>query len=140
MRRWGLVALLAGLLLVGGGRLVGQEAARAFVPVVLGEVAGPPAATATATATETPTITTTPTVTATPTRTPTATSTPTRTPSPTATPTRDSAQCHPSYPDHCIKPPPPELDCGDIPWRNFTVLPPDPHGFDGDQDGVGCET
>jgi hypothetical protein len=28
----------------------------------------------------------------------------------------------------------------DIPHNNFTVLPPDPHGFDGDHDGVGCET
>lgn len=48
--------------------------------------------------------------------------------------------CHPSYPDVCIPPPPPDLDCGDIPYRNFRVLPPDPHRFDGrDQDGVGCE-
>jgi hypothetical protein len=48
--------------------------------------------------------------------------------------------CDPSYPTVCIPPPPPDLDCGDIPYRNFTVLPPDPHGFDGDHDGVGCET
>jgi len=27
-----------------------------------------------------------------------------------------------------------------IPYRNFNVLPPDPHGFDGDHDGIGCET
>ena len=48
--------------------------------------------------------------------------------------------CHPSYPDVCIPPPPPDLDCGDIPYRNFRVLPPDPHRFDGrDQDGIGCE-
>jgi micrococcal nuclease len=50
------------------------------------------------------------------------------------------ADCHPSYPGVCI-PPPPDLDCPDVPYRNFTVLPPDPHGFDGnDNDGVGCET
>ena len=48
--------------------------------------------------------------------------------------------CDPSYPDVCIPPPPPDLDCGDIPHRNFRVLPPDPHRFDGDQDGLGCET
>jgi hypothetical protein len=48
--------------------------------------------------------------------------------------------CSPSYPDHCIPPPPPDLDCADVPWTNFRVLPPDPHGFDGDHDGVGCET
>ncbi len=36
--------------------------------------------------------------------------------------------------------PPPDLDCGDIPYRNFVVLPPDPHHFDGDGDGIGCES
>ena len=36
-------------------------------------------------------------------------------------------------------PPPPDLDCPDIPYRNFTVLPPDPHRFDADNDGIGCE-
>ena len=35
---------------------------------------------------------------------------------------------------------PPDLDCGDIPQKRFTVLPPDPHRFDGDKDGVGCES
>ena len=48
--------------------------------------------------------------------------------------------CHPSYPTVCIPPPPPDLDCGDIPHRNFKVRPPDPHRFDGNGDGVGCET
>ena len=34
----------------------------------------------------------------------------------------------------------PDLDCGDIPNRRFTVLQPDPHGFDdGGVVGVGCE-
>lgn len=47
--------------------------------------------------------------------------------------------CDPSYPDVCIPSPPPDLDCGDIPYRRFRVLPPDPHFFDGDGDGVGCE-
>ena len=46
----------------------------------------------------------------------------------------------PSYPTVCIPPPPPDLDCGEIPHRDFTVLQPDPHRFDGDKDGVGCET
>lgn len=55
-------------------------------------------------------------------------------------PTRpDSSMCDPSYPDVCIPPPPPDLDCRDIPYRRFRVLPPDPHGFDRDRDGVGCE-
>ena len=50
-----------------------------------------------------------------------------------------TGRCDPSYPTVCIPPPPPDLDCGDIPYRNFTVLPPDPHRFDGDGDGIGCE-
>ena len=49
-------------------------------------------------------------------------------------------QCDPSYPDFCIPPPPPDLDCGDISQKRFTVLQPDPHRFDGDKDGIGCES
>lgn len=47
--------------------------------------------------------------------------------------------CDPAYPEVCIAPPPPDLDCPDIPYRRFQVLPPDPHRFDRDADGVGCE-
>jgi hypothetical protein len=50
--------------------------------------------------------------------------------------------CDSAYPDDCIPPPPPDLDCGDdgVP-ENFEVRSPDPHGFDGnDNDGIGCET
>lgn len=50
-----------------------------------------------------------------------------------------AGRCDPSYPDVCILPPPPDLDCKDIPYRRFRVLPPDPHNFDGDKNGVGCE-
>ncbi len=50
------------------------------------------------------------------------------------------ANCDPSCPDGRISPPPPDLDCADFPYRNFVVLPPDPHHFDGDGDGIGCET
>jgi micrococcal nuclease len=49
-------------------------------------------------------------------------------------------ECDPSYPDFCILPPPPDLDCEDIPHKRFTVLQPDPHRFDGDKDGIGCES
>ena len=28
-------------------------------------------------------------------------------------------------------------DCGDITFRRFTVIGTDPHGFDGDHDGIG---
>jgi len=51
-----------------------------------------------------------------------------------------SPGCDPSYPTVCIQPPPPDLDCGEIPHRNFTVIGADPHRFDGDDDGIGCET
>ncbi len=47
--------------------------------------------------------------------------------------------CHPSYPTVCIPPPPPDLDCPDIPYTNFRVVGDDPHRFDGDNDGIGCE-
>lgn len=54
-------------------------------------------------------------------------------------PTSAQSNCDPSYPDVCIPSPPPDLDCRDISYRNFEVLQPDPHHFDGDEDGVGCE-
>jgi hypothetical protein len=47
--------------------------------------------------------------------------------------------CDPSYPAVCIPPYPPDLDCGEIQYSNFRVVPPDPHGFDRDKDGTGCE-
>ena len=47
--------------------------------------------------------------------------------------------CDAAYPEVCLPPPPPDLDCRDIPDRRFTVLAPDPHNFDGDFNGVGCE-
>src|ERR687896_1204618 len=47
--------------------------------------------------------------------------------------------CHPSYPDECIPPPPPNLNCDDVDATNFQVVGSDPHGFDGDNNGIGCE-
>lgn len=47
--------------------------------------------------------------------------------------------CDPSYPTVCIPPAPPDLNCPDVGVKGFAVLPPDPHGFDGNRDGVGCE-
>ncbi len=59
---------------------------------------------------------------------------------PPAQPKPAGGNCDPSYPDVCIPPSPPDLDCGDITHRRFRVLPPDPHRFDGrDNDGIGCE-
>jgi hypothetical protein len=57
---------------------------------------------------------------------------------PTAAPST-SGECSPAYPTVCIPPPPPDLDCADVTYRRFTVLAPDPHNFDGDHDGIGCE-
>ena len=48
--------------------------------------------------------------------------------------------CDSSYPDVCIAPPPPDLNCGDVPYKNIKVVGGDPHGFDRDADGVGCES
>jgi endonuclease YncB( thermonuclease family) len=51
--------------------------------------------------------------------------------------------CDSSYPDFCVPPFPPDLDCS---WvyaqgaSHITVRGSDPHGFDGDNDGVGCES
>jgi len=87
-----------------------------------------PTATATATATEIP-----------PTMTPTSTATATA----TAT---EGPTCDPSYPDFCIPPKSVvgDLNCGDPEIggrKNFTALPPDPHGLDGpDNDGIACES
>lgn len=47
--------------------------------------------------------------------------------------------CDPSYPDFCISVYSADLDCGQIPYHNFRVFPPDRHGFDSDRDGIGCE-
>lgn len=54
--------------------------------------------------------------------------------------TSNQTNCDPSYPDVCIAPPPPDLDCGEIEYRNFRVTGDDPHRFDGDKDGIGCES
>ena len=54
-------------------------------------------------------------------------------------PVDSSPSCDPSYPDVCIAPYPPDLDCGEIGYSNFRVVGSDPHGFDRDKDGIGCE-
>ena len=48
--------------------------------------------------------------------------------------------CEPAYPGICIPPSPPDLDCGDVSPRRFEVRAPDPHRFDADGDGIGCES
>lgn len=64
----------------------------------------------------------------------------TTTQAPTTTAGGGGGNCDPSYPDVCIPPPPPDLNCGDISHRRFRVVGSDPHGFDGDNDGIGCES
>lgn len=63
---------------------------------------------------------------------------------PAPPPPASGSGCDPSYVGVCIPPPPPDLDCKDVAAKNFTVrwdVPsPDPHRFDGDRDGVGCES
>ncbi len=51
----------------------------------------------------------------------------------------DGSGCDASYPDVCIPPFPPDLSCANVPYDHIRVLPPDPHHFDGNGDGVGCE-
>ena len=50
-----------------------------------------------------------------------------------------SGECDEAYPDVCIPPRPPDLDCADIDFRGFAVNAPDPHNFDSDGNGLGCE-
>src|SRR5215207_3859313 len=49
-----------------------------------------------------------------------------------------AGECDPAYPDLCIPPGSEDLDCAAIDEQDFSVLPPDPHGFDGNGDGVEC--
>jgi micrococcal nuclease len=51
-----------------------------------------------------------------------------------------SNNCDPAYSGVCIPSPPPDLDCDDIPNKNFKINSSDPHDFDDDSDGIGCET
>jgi hypothetical protein len=61
------------------------------------------------------------------------------TPPPISNPPPANYACHPSYPSVCIPPPPPKLECKDIPYRNFPVIGVDPQQFDPDRNGIGCE-
>lgn len=50
-----------------------------------------------------------------------------------------SGKCDPNYSGACIPPYPPDIDCGEISATNFRSTGSDPHGFDGDGDGIACE-
>ncbi|WP_350339653.1 HNH endonuclease family protein [Actinotalea lenta] len=84
---------------------------------------------------------------ASPTSTPTPETTPAPPPPPAPAPPAPPAPapepapaCDPSYPDVCIPPYPPDLNCKDVPYKRFKVVGSDPHGFDRDHDGIGCES
>jgi micrococcal nuclease len=51
-----------------------------------------------------------------------------------------STKCDPNYKGACIPLYPPDVDCGDVPAKGFRSIGSDPHGFDGDGDGVACES
>jgi hypothetical protein len=51
----------------------------------------------------------------------------------------NGSNCDQSYPDVCISRYPPDLDCDEVGLRRFRVTGDDPHGFDRDNDGLGCE-
>jgi len=70
---------------------------------------------------------------------------PTFTPGPTLEPTRvivtlgaytPGSVCNPAYPSLCLTA---RYTCQQIGITNFTVLPPDPFGYDKDGDGKGCD-
>ena len=48
--------------------------------------------------------------------------------------------CDPNYSGACIPIVNHDLDCSDIPDRNFRVIGRDIHNFDGDGDGIACES
>jgi micrococcal nuclease len=53
-----------------------------------------------------------------------------------------NGKCDPNYTGACVPPYPPDLDCADL--RALGLAPvrsigSDPHGLDGDDDGIGCE-
>ena len=47
--------------------------------------------------------------------------------------------CEKGYPDVCVPKFPPDLDCDEVQYQRFRVTGSDPHGFDRDRDGLGCE-
>jgi micrococcal nuclease len=52
----------------------------------------------------------------------------------------DGSACDANYSGACIPVSSTDLDCADAGARNFQVVGADPHGFDGNHDGVACES
>jgi hypothetical protein len=60
---------------------------------------------------------------------------------PTTEPAPPQSNCDPAYPNDCIPPPPPDLDCADIGHRvEVDHRYGDPHRLDADGDGIGCDS
>jgi hypothetical protein len=129
---WGVIGFAAGAA-VGGAGADQQPRTVTVTSIVTSLVPAP-----TTTTTEPPTTETTRATTTT--QRPRPATTTTRRPRATTTTRPPTRNCDPAYPDFCIPPPPPDLDCPDIGATDFTVRAPDPHGFDADNDGVGCES
>jgi hypothetical protein len=55
-------------------------------------------------------------------------------------PETSSTTCDPNYEGACIPPSPTDLDCDEVGSSDFASIGSDPHGFDGDGDGVACES
>ena len=51
-----------------------------------------------------------------------------------------NGNCDGNYVGACVPSYPPDVDCSDVPAVDFTSKGSDPHGFDGDSDGVACES
>ncbi len=49
-------------------------------------------------------------------------------------------KCDPGYAGACVASYPPDLDCPDVTAVDFRSVGSDPHGFDGDGDGLACES
>lgn len=62
-------------------------------------------------------------------------------PPPVAPPPAAGGECDPHYPTVCIQPfILGDVNCPQVPYSSFTVLPPDPHDLDGNNNnGIGCE-
>lgn len=137
MRRWIVFIVLAGIVLAVAGAACSSSKSGGTKPTATATVeeqqatSTPRPAEATNTAPPAPTDTPVP---------PAPTQPPPQQEQPTQPPPAAENCDRQSYPDVCIPPYPPDLDCGDVPFRRFTVRPPDPHGFDRDGDGIGCES
>jgi micrococcal nuclease len=54
--------------------------------------------------------------------------------------TSAGGNCDANYSGACIPPYPPDLDCEKVSAKGFRSTGSDPHGFDGDGDGIACES